>query len=65
LVAIDIFTRKGYAQPVKTKSPPFVLSALQNMKVLPLSITHDDGNEWKGVFKAFLAEKNIFESVIN
>jgi hypothetical protein len=65
LVGIDIFTRKGYAQPCKSKTPPDVLNALKNFNVLPKLIRHNDGNEWKGVFKQFLADKNVEDVAVN
>jgi hypothetical protein len=32
---------------------------------LPKLIRHDDGNEWKGVFKQFLADKNVEDVAVN
>lgn len=63
LVAIDIFSRYAWAEPIKNKQPPSVLDAFKKMDIKPLSVYHDDGNEYKGVFLEYLNENNIFNSV--
>lgn len=63
LIAVDVFTRKAYAIPIKTKQPNDVLEGFIEIieEEQPLVITHDDGNEWKGVFKNFIEKHDIIE----
>jgi hypothetical protein len=65
LIGIDIYTRKAYAEPLKTKSPNDVLEGFKKMNVKPLSITHDDGKEYLGAFKSYLKEQNIDDNIVN
>jgi hypothetical protein len=58
----DVFNRKAYIEPIKTKSPSEVLPALKNAfeKLgVPMRITADDGSEWKGAVGEFLESKLI------
>jgi len=58
----DIFNRKAYMEPIKTKSPNDVLSALKTAfeKLgVPMRITADDGSEWKGAVADFLHAQNV------
>jgi hypothetical protein len=58
----DIFNRKAYMEPIRTKSPEDVLPALKNAfnnLGIPMRITSDDGAEWKGTVAKFLHDQNI------
>jgi len=61
LIAIDFFTRKAYAEPIKTKTPKSVLDGFQKIVInnKPKVVYSDDGSEWKGVFKKYLTNSNI------
>ena len=63
LIGVDIFSRMAFAEPIKDKSPQNVLSGFQkfHFPVKPISIYMDSGNEWKGIFKNYLNENNIYE----
>jgi hypothetical protein len=65
LVAIDLFTRKGYAQPVKNKTPSSVLDAFLKLGIQPKMVVHDDGSEYKGVFQKYLEDNDIANYSIN
>ena len=59
LIVVDLFTRRGYAFPLKNKTPSEVSrgfsSIIDDVKIL----TTDNGNEFKGPFKTMLNESNI------
>lgn len=61
LICVDLFTRKAYAEAIKTKKPTDTKQGLSKilLKETPSVIYSDNGNEWKGDFKKFLNEKNI------
>ena len=61
LIAIDIFTRLAYACPIKNKKPESVLEAFESFDIKPLSIFHDSGNEYKGVFLKYLNDNDIVD----
>lgn len=66
LIAIDIFSRKLEAAPIKTKSPNDVLPALKDVIRKfgkPVRITSDDGTEYKGVVKKYLEDENILHRI--
>lgn len=65
LIGIDIFTRKGYAVALKNKTPESVLNGFKKFQVNPLLLLHDDGSEFKGIFKTYLKENDIENIVIN
>jgi hypothetical protein len=65
LIAVDVYTRQAHAQPVKTKSPPDVLTAFKKMGKLPHSVLHDDGSEWKGEFGRYLTEHGVINLAVN
>ena len=60
-VAVDVFTRKAYLEPCKSKKPEDTKKAFQKIlkDVKPNAIFHDNGNEWKGVFKTLVDSENI------
>jgi hypothetical protein len=63
LVGIDVFTRYGFAYPIKNKTPTDVLDAfmlLSNAENI-ISVFHDSGNEFKGVFLNYLNNHNILD----
>lgn len=63
LVVIDIFSRKVWVEPIKTKTAVSALEAFQKilkkMDKTPIKINADDGSEWKGIFGQFLKKNNI------
>lgn len=63
LIGIDIFTRKAFAQPIKEKTPNAVKNAFKKFdfgkNILPTSVYHDSGNEFKGDFLKYLDENDI------
>jgi transposase InsO family protein len=66
LIVVDVFSRKAAAVALKKKTADEATNAL--IEVIdkmgkPLSITSDDGSEFKGAFKKLLAEKNIAHRV--
>jgi hypothetical protein len=65
LIAVDVFSRKAYAQPCQKKTPSDILNAFLEMKVKPKIVTHDDGKEYKGVFNQYLEKEGIINRVIN
>ena len=65
LLAIDVFTRKGYAVDIKSKSPVDVLQGFIKLKFKPFSVIHDDGKEILGSLKSYLEKNNINNISIN
>ena len=65
LLAIDVFTRKGYAVGIKSKSPVDVLQGFIKLKFKPFSVIHDDGKEFLGSLKSYLEKNNINNISIN
>jgi len=61
LIAVDIFSRLALAVPIKSKEPKNILEAFQSLKLKPVSIFHDSGNEFKGVFLKYLDENDIID----
>ena len=61
LTCIDVFSRKGYAVPLKSKSPVEVVKAFKTLeKSLPFMIQSDKGTEFKGrVFQSWLKSKHV------
>jgi hypothetical protein len=64
LIAVDIFTRKAYAQALKSKSTKDVLKALQDIfldaKAIPQVIASDNGSEWKNEVAEYLEKSGVF-----
>jgi hypothetical protein len=61
LIAVDIFTRFAYAIAIKDKTPNSVLQGYKKMNLPDINaIYHDSGNEYKGVFKSYLKDKNTY-----
>lgn len=60
-VAIDVFSRKAYLEPCKSKSPTDTVKAFKKMTmdIKPMSIYHDNGKEWLGSFKKYVDEEGI------
>jgi hypothetical protein len=63
LIGIDIFSRKAFAEPIKAKTPRNVLEAFQNFDIMPTSVYHDSGNEFKGEFLLYLKDNDIMNVV--
>lgn len=64
LVAIDVFSRKAYAVPMKLKNAKSSLKAFKKIvaksKETPLKIHSDKGSEfWNKSFRDYLKQKNI------
>lgn len=60
LIGVDVFTRYAFAKPIKDKTPESVLKAFQQFDAPDLmSVYHDSGNEFKGVFLEYLQENDI------
>ena len=58
----DVFSRRSYAEAIKTKQPTSVLPALQNaIEQLgkPFAIVSDNGTEFEGVVSKWCADHNI------
>jgi hypothetical protein len=61
-VAVDIFTRKAYAEPMKSKSPNDTVVAFKKIIAKagkPYVIMSDNGTEWLGKFKEYCEEHDI------
>jgi len=62
LTCIDVFSRYGWALPIKDKRPPTVLTAfkeiLQDGRV-PWRVLTDSGNEFKADFRRYLTDEGI------
>jgi hypothetical protein len=61
LLAVDIFTRKAFAEPLTSKTPQ---ETARKMNAIlehgtPNVIFSDNGNEWKGAYAELLKERNI------
>lgn len=48
LTIIDIYSRYGYALPLKNKKPKTVASAFETLDKYPIYFSSDEGNEFKG-----------------
>lgn len=63
LISVDIFTRKAYAQPIKSKKPDDVLLGLSKIITqandTPLIISSDNGKEFMGSLGRFLDKSKI------
>jgi hypothetical protein len=59
LIAVDIFSRKAFAEPIKNKTPKSVLEAYQKFHIKATSLYHDDGKEYMGVFLKYLNDNDI------
>jgi hypothetical protein len=62
MIASDVFSRRAWAEPVKSKEPKNVLPALKSILSKagkPEVISSDQGGEFKGVVGAYLEEHNI------
>jgi len=64
-IGVDVFTRKGYAEPVKNKTALLVLGAFQKFDIKPFTVVHDDGSEFKGAFLKYIKDNNINTVTIN
>lgn len=60
-VAVDVFTRKAYVQPCKSKKPEDTVKAFKEIVKgnKPMGIYHDNGKEWLGAFKKFVDSEGI------
>jgi hypothetical protein len=61
LIAVDIFTRIAFAEPIKDKTPQSVLTAFKKFGVEPNAVYHDSGNEFKGSFLKYLKDNEIVD----
>jgi hypothetical protein len=66
LTAIDMYSRRAWAFPIKTKEPTVILPHLKEImveliknKYKFITFTSDAGNEFKGVVKKWLDVNNI------
>lgn len=62
LVCTDVFSRFGFAIPIKNKTPDNVVTAFKTiMKTdrMPWRLTTDQGSEFKGKFQEFLRKNDI------
>ena len=63
-IVIDIFTRKLWARPTKTKTAGDVLMALMDILKdagLPKRLDSDNGNEFKGVVAQYLKDNGVIQ----
>lgn len=58
-VAVDVFTRQGYAVPMKDKTASSTLAAFQKINIMPNALYHDQGTEYKRDFDRYCQENNI------
>ena len=68
MTCIDVFSKKGWAIPIKKKTPDNCLEALKGILSSgrkPNSIVMDKGNEFKGNCKTFLIKNNILILLTN
>jgi len=67
LVVIDVYTRKAWAKPVRSKEPVIVASALRQilneMGPPPQIISSDKGNEFTGAVDQLFEEKGVTHRV--
>jgi len=66
-IMVDVFSRKAFARPLKTKRPVETADALreiidEEIKYIPRRIYSDMGSEYKGVFEKLLKENNILHN---
>lgn len=62
LICTDVFTRKSFAYPLKSKSPDDVVVGVKTCFAemgKPEYITTDDGSEWKGEVREFLKREDV------
>lgn len=61
LICVDVFTRKAFAEPIKSKTPKQTTDAMIKIlsNVKPKMIESDNGSEWKGSFQELMKEENI------
>jgi hypothetical protein len=70
LVIIEVYSRYGFAYPLKNKEPASVLEGLKKWKEdvgsrMIKGIWSDDGSEWKGVVGKWLKEQDITHKVVD
>lgn len=66
LIAIDVFTRKAYAQPIKTKSADDTLQGMKkifDVSGFPKKLYTDQGKEYKGGVKKYLDDNKVIHIV--
>ena len=66
LIAVDIFTRKAWAVPLKHKTASETSEGMEVIlkdSGIPKVIASDDGSEFKGAFAKLLKDKDIFHKV--
>ena len=61
LVAIDVYSRRGWIEPIKNKTTGYVLEGLKKIfiKNVPERITSDNGGEFKGQVSEYFRQNNI------
>lgn len=61
LIIVNTYTRYGYAQPLKRKTPNNVLEALEKMGIdeMMQAFVSDNGKEFMGKFNEYLDEEDI------
>ena len=63
LMCIDVFSKKGFAEPIKTKKSPSIIPALKRIfqERKPMYISFDSGGEFvSAVMKDFFRKEGIF-----
>lgn len=61
LIGVDIFTRTGFAELIKDKTPKNVFTAFKKFNIKPHAVYHDSGNEFKGEFLKYLNDNDIVD----
>lgn len=64
LIVIDVFTREGFARPVKKKEAKLVAEAFSSIvqeEQAPRILFHDSGTEFLGPFKTFCDSNDIVD----
>jgi hypothetical protein len=68
-IGIDIYNRMGFGSGMKNKtvdeSKRAFLEMIDSFKSPPKYLEHDDGSEYKGVFKKYCEEKSINQIIAN
>ena len=61
-IVVDVFTRKAFVEPIKSKQPSDTFVAFKKIveeNGKPQWIYHDQGNEWLGQFRLYCEKENI------
>ena len=61
-ICVDVFTRKAFIEPIKSKQPSDTYVAFEKIVKRagkPIWVYHDQGREWLGQFKLYCEKENI------